>query len=167
MDKKWSVILGLLISVIACFLLTVFVLQRHLVIQNYQWMMVYGLIIGFGTSGLFALPLSMIADTVDLQEAQTGLRNEGVYYGVLNLGFKLSQSLAILLLGLVLDLIQFNPDRQFQTEQTARYLGLVLAIGSLISFVLAIRAYMYYSLNKRLVGNIQKKLKERYEKTSN
>lgn len=161
MDKKKAVLLGLVISIFACLLLFLFVVFRTAIVRHYQYLFVYATIVGFGTSGLFSLPLSMIADTVDHQEYKTYERNEGVYFGFLNLGYKMSQALAILLLGVALDLIKFNPNVMIQSNQTMLHLGSLLSLGSLISFVFAGFAYARYSLDQQSILRMQAEIRNR------
>ena len=160
-EKKRTVLLGLLISAIGCLLLFGFVMARELVIAEYRLLLIYAVTIGFGTSGLFSFPLSMVADTVDYQEKLTGTRQEGVFFGLLNFGYKISQSIAILILGFLLDLIRFDPLLTFQKNSTALHLGTVLSLGSLCTFLLAMKSYRHYTLNREKVEMIQAELEQR------
>lgn len=159
-DKKKAVLIGLYISIIGSVIFLLLVILKTSVRENYLYMIVYAIVVGFGTGGLFTLPLSMIADTIDKEELRTGLRKEGVFYGVLTLGYKISQSIAIFCFGVFLDLIKFNANLKFQTEKTTIILGLLLPIGSAISFIFAIIFYRKYSLNKEKVYKIQAKIKQ-------
>jgi len=158
-DKKAAVKLGLMISIVGCMMLFGLVVFRRQVMIHYEYMIAYAVVIGFGTSGLFSLPLSMVADTVDQQELETGERSEGIYFGMLNFGYKMSQSIAILILGFVLDMIKFNPNIDIQNDFTSMALGVVLSIGSLLSFILANKAYSYYSLNEEKIEAIQRQIR--------
>lgn len=157
-DKNNSVKLGLKISMVGCVILMLFVLFREEVKQNFEYLLVYSLVIGFGTSGLFSLPLSMVADTVDQQEHKTGERNEGIYYGMLTFGYKISQSIAIFLLGILLDLIRFDASLPVQSSMTEILLGACLALGSITAFTFASIAYRQYSLDAKAIEHIQGEL---------
>jgi len=159
LDKKKAVILGLNISLLACIVLLYLVSIKEVVSVNYTFMLIYSVVIGFGTSGLFFLPLSMITDTVDLQELNYGKRNEGVYFGLLNFGYKISQSLAILLFGFVLDIIGFDPSLPYNSNTTLVMLGASLPIGSLIAFLLAKHSFKKYTLNREILTKIQEQIK--------
>jgi Na+/melibiose symporter-like transporter len=117
--------------------------------------LIYATVVGFGTSGLFSLPLSMLADTVDQQEFHTGHRNEGVYFGMLNFGYKLSQSLAVLMLGVALDIIGFDAGLVIQRQSTLFSLGSLLSAGSLLTFILASISYKNYSIDEKRVRAMQ------------
>lgn len=158
-DKKPSIILGLLLSILASIYFIMLVLMKNMVIENIFYLFPFALVMGVGSGGLFTIPQSMIADTTDKQELISGERLEGVYYGGMTLGYKLSQSAAIFLLGILLDFVKFNPELPVQTDFTATVLGLVLGIGSIISFTLALLTYSKYSITKEKVLEIQDKIK--------
>ncbi len=164
-EKSNAVRLGLKISILGCTLLFVSTIFRNQVMNHYQFLFLYAVVIGFGTGGLFSLPLSMIADTVDVQEFETGERNEGIYFGLLTFAYKISQSLAILLLGFVLDFIHFDSTLPVQTPGTAILLGVFLSIGSIIALLLSARAYIPYSLDAHTVTQLQLKILNRQTST--
>ncbi|MDW7660536.1 MAG: MFS transporter [Bacillota bacterium] len=154
-DKKRAVITGLKVCMTACLILFFFVIQMDLIHVNFLYLLIYAIIVGFGTSGLFSIPLSMLADTVDQQEFNTGNRNEGVYFGMLNFGYKFSQSLAVLILGVVLDLIRFDSNLPVQGRTTLFLLGTLLSLGGLLAFVLSSISYKNYSIDENRVREMQ------------
>lgn len=158
-DKKKTILLGLNISIFGCMILLILVFFKDLIAINYSFMLIYAIVIGFGSSGLFFLPYSMVTDTVDLEELNHGKRNEGVYFGLLNFGYKISQSLAILLFGILLDLIEFNPTVVSNSNNTLLLLGASLPIGCIIAFLLSKYSYSKYSLNREKLFEIQEKIK--------
>ena len=89
------------------------------------------------------------------------MRNEGVYFGLLNFAYKISQALAILLFGIVLDLIGFNANLVIQSNSTLNILGILLPLGSVIAFLLSKKAYESYTLNRDNLKEIQDELKLR------
>lgn len=160
-DKNNAVKLGLKISVVGCLILFGLTFFREAVQVHYQYLLIYSVVIGAGTSVLFSIPFSMIADTVDLQELETGERNEGMYYGMLTFGYKISQSLAIIILGFAIDLIRFDATLTIQRSSTEILLGMLLSLGSIIAFLLAGLAYKGYSLNKKSVKAIQAEISQK------
>jgi Na+/melibiose symporter-like transporter len=75
--------------------------------------------------------------------------------------YKVSQSLAIFLLGILLDLVKFNSSRPVQPEGTVIILGIILGIGMIIGFGFAAMAYSKYDLDKNKVREIQIAIKEK------
>lgn len=157
-DKKVTVQHGLYLSILGTLILLGLVLVRTWVHAHYQWLFIYATVVGFGTSSLFSIPFSMIADTVDIEEQTHGKRNEGVYFGLVNFGYKISQSLAILLFGFLLDLIGFDSHLTVQSAATSVGLGLSLPLGSLMAFLLSLNAYRHYSLDRTRLAEIQDQL---------
>ncbi len=157
-DKKPTMIVGLLISAFASVIFIGLVLIKSYVYGNFIYMIPFVVIIGFGTGGLFSLPFSMVADTIDVEELSTGIRSEGIYYGCLTLAYKLSQSITIFLLGILLDIVKFDSNADTQSEFTVVTLGFTIALGSLIGFGAAIWNYYKYTLNKDKILDIQDKI---------
>src|SRR5690606_10192207 len=115
---------GLVLCIVGCVILLIMVFIRHIVDGNYLYILPAAAIIGLGTGGLFSLPLSMVADTIDVEELRSGVRREGIYYGCMTLGYKLSQSITIFLLGILLDVIKFDANLPVQSESTILSMGL-------------------------------------------
>jgi GPH family glycoside/pentoside/hexuronide:cation symporter len=65
---------------------------------------------GVGMATVFLSPWSMIPDTVEYAQWKTGLRREGVFYGVFFFSFKLGAALAGFLTGVVLDITGYVPN---------------------------------------------------------
>ena len=155
LDKKPSVIIGLALCIISCLIFIVMVFYKDGIRGNPFYFIPFAVLAGFGTGGLFSIPLSMVADTIDLGELESGKRYEGIYYGCLTLFYKLSQSIAILIVGFYIDLVKFNPDLPLQSESTVVSLGFMLGLGSLGAFVFALLSYRKYNLDKLMVISIQ------------
>jgi len=103
----------------------------------------------------------MIADTVDVNALEVGMRQEGVFFGCMTLSYKLSQSVAIFLLGFILELSGFNAELGAQSANTGLVLGLVLALGGILFFLFAYWAYNPYSLNREKVNEVHQELQKR------
>lgn len=155
MDKKPAMFIGLLISIFAGFIFVLLVLLKAQVASQILFFIPYAIFAGFGTGALFTIPLSMVADTIDLDELERGQRFEGFYFGSLTLYYKLSQAIAIFLIGVLLDLIRFDSSLMQQSEFTLISLGMILAFGSILSFVFAYLSIRLYPLHKSKVLQIQ------------
>ncbi len=160
LDKKPSMILGILICILSSVIFLILVFMKDYVAGNVFYFFPFAALAGFGTGGLFTLPLSMVADVIDLDELNTGKRAEGSYYGCLTLFYKLSQSITLLLIGFILDLVKFDANLPLQAESTVIVLGLLLSIGSGISFIAALLSLVKYNLNRSKVEDIQNKIAE-------
>lgn len=159
-DKRPAMNIGLLFSILAGVVFIVLVLFKEQVASQPLYFFPYAIIAGFGTGALFTIPLSMVADTIDFDEYKRGLRFEGFYFGSLTLYYKLSQALAIFIIGILLDLIRFDSALPIQSEFTLISLGLILSLGSILSFVLAYVSLRRYPLNEERVRHIQSQIRK-------
>jgi len=159
-DKKPAVLIGLGISIFGSLVFILLVLVKVYVIEHSILVYLTSILLGGGIGGLFSLPMSMIADTIDYQELKDGIRSEGTYYGVLTLAYKMSQSVAILFLGILLDLAKFDSKLVSQASSTTTILGLAVGFGCLISFTAAILCYLRYDLNELKVLEMQAIIKK-------
>ena len=157
-DKKDGALMAVGIALLASVIFLILVLYKELVIDQYLWLILYAVPAGVGIGGLITLPFSMIADTVDEEEVITGHRSEGLYYGGLTFSYKMSQSLAIVIVGIILDLARFDASATVQEEVTLIVLGLVVAVGALVSLLAAGYFYLKYDLTKAKVEAIKAQL---------
>ncbi len=67
----------------------------------------------------------------------------------------------LLIVGILLDLIQFDAALSSQTTYTSIMLGVILCIGSLVAFLLAYMVLNKYDLTKEKVSEIQLNIKNR------
>ena len=154
-DKKPAVIFGLSLSIIGNIVFIILVLFKDHVLGEPFFFIFYSLITGFGTSVLYSLPLSMVADTIDVEEYHSGLRTEGIYYGCLTLSYKIAQAVTILFVGFMLDLVGFDSSVTIQNNSTVSLIGLTLGIGSLLSFLASVLFIRKYSLSYSTIKDIQ------------
>jgi len=160
-DKKPSIILGVTTTIVGCIIILILTLFRDSIGSFFPYLMFFSVLVGFGMGGLFSIPLSMIADVTDQEALKTGERSEGISFGGLTLGYKLSQSIAIFALGIILQWINFDPNLAVQSQQTVVLLGLMLPIGGLLSFIAAYFAYNTYKLDRTQIQAIQQALSEK------
>lgn len=157
-EKKKAIQVGIGIALTACLYFAATVAFRTAIDGNVLYLLPFGILAGFGTGGLFTMPQAMVADSVDAQALEYGMRQEGVFYGTLTLCYKLSQSIAIFLLGFALDLLKFDSNKPVQLSSTVIGLALLLAVGSAISLIAAYWSYSPYSLNKKRMAEIHQAL---------
>jgi len=155
LDKKPALKQSIVLCIIASCLLVLLVIFKNSVKGNAPIFFPFAALAGFGIGGLMSLPLSMIADIIDTEEFDTGVRSEGTYYGCLTLLYKLGQSIAMLLVGNVLHLL----DTTKISPNTNEYiLGFILSIGSILFFILAIISLMSYNLSKEKIAEVQNEI---------
>ncbi len=195
-EKKTAMMACLFINIGVTVLFFVFVFANEWVSAHYIAIVPLAMLTGFSIGGSIALPYSMITDTIDKDAYYSGTRKEGVFYGCATFMFKLSQSLAVIFAGTMLDIIGFNKDADLTTlklqfdqvtlqitdfisgqagatleqlktqaaelstligqkSEVNLMLGLILPVGFLICFVLALVFISRYTLNKEKVAFYQ------------
>ncbi len=158
-DKKYAMLESLFIAVGGCLIFAVLVALRNY-LAGIGWVFIpFALIVGFAMGGMVCIPQTMLIDTIDVDEYETGKRKEGSIFGCMTLFYKISQAVTIFLLGLYLDLIGFDASLGMQSEKVDALLGLSLPVGLLFSLFMTIWCFSKYSLNKQKLLEIQEKLK--------
>jgi GPH family glycoside/pentoside/hexuronide:cation symporter len=160
-DKKPAMLLGLVIGIIGALCFAVLIPFRTSITNQIVYFLPFSLLAGLATGALFTLPLSMVADTIDLDELKSGKREEGVYFGSLTLLYKTSQAITIFIVGILLDIIKFDATLTLQASSTVIALGWILAIGSVLSFLLSGLSLKPYKLTEKQVREIQQTIEKR------
>jgi Na+/melibiose symporter-like transporter len=126
------------------------------------------LIVGHIVGGIFAsavwvVPASMVADVTDTDELATGLRREGIYFGIMNFGEKIAAGSALLLAGGLLSVFRkLSHGAVFGTPgnppAAIPYVGLLYGAVPAGLLVLSLFFILPYGLNRRTVHGIQRQL---------
>lgn len=116
-------------------------------------------LMAFGLGGLFTLMLSMTADVCDMDELDNGMpRREGTFGAIYWWMVKLGQALALVLGGLVLELVGFDQNAATQTVETMTNLRIADIIIPSVTAALAIWIIWTYDLTEDKAREIQKEL---------
>lgn len=158
-EKKTALRACLIVNIGATALFFVFVIANEWVSANYLTILPLSMLTGLSMGGSIALPYSMITDTIDKDAYFSGTRKEGIFYGCATFMFKLSQSLSAIFVGALLDIIRFD-SKIVQAPSIYLKLGLILPIGFLFCFVLALVFVNKYTLNKEKVAKYQSVLND-------
>ncbi|EOD00733.1 MFS transporter [Caldisalinibacter kiritimatiensis] len=110
-------------------------------------------LIGIGVSAAHVIPHSIIPDSIDYGQVQTGEQREGMYYGVLTFLQKVGTASAIGISGMVLDYVGYIPDtvQSSQVLWTIRILlgpipGIFLLIGIICIYFYPIDRNMFQEM---------------------
>ncbi len=126
-SKSRAYAFGLLVMGVAA-LSTFFIQEGQLMFMN-----IAVIVIGFGLSSHWVAPYAMLPDVIEHDEAETGERREGMYYGVYGLVDKIMRTLGVFLVGMGLDLVGYVPN----AAQSARsLLGIRLIFGPIPALLL-------------------------------
>lgn len=135
---------------------TLLIGEGHVFGVGNAWPLIAGhFIAGVFASALWVIPASMVADVCDEDELRSGLRREGVYFGILNLGEKVASGGALLLAGLSLSFFgHLGHPSTPQAPAAPSYIGLSYGVipGILLGF--ATLLVLPYRLDRRALKAI-------------
>ena len=97
LDVKMGSKRGYFIAIIAYFIASLFMLWA----SNYISGVIVAVFMGFGFGGMLYFIYLIIADVIDEDELKTGIRREGMFFGITNFFMRLSMVLSILSVGLI------------------------------------------------------------------
>ena len=116
----------------------------------------------FGMGGLFTLMMSMTADVCDLDELNNGMpRKEGTFGAIYWWMVKLGQALAIILSGVILKVVGFDPNTTVQSIETMTRLRIADIIVPATTAALAMLVMWNYSLSGKRAKEIKEELVKR------
>ena len=97
----------------------------------------------------------MYADVVTLEMAKTGQNNAGAYTGYFTFTYNLANSIALLLIGFLLDFIKFDSTQPVQALSVQKGLGGIVFFGCTIFLALAILILSKFSVRRAEVLKVQ------------
>jgi len=113
----------------------------------------------FGMGGLFTLMMSMTADVCDLDELENGMpRKEGTFGAIYWWMVKLGQAIALVLGGLILKIVGFDPNITDQTVETMYRLRIADIIIPAATAAGAVWVMWKYSLTEERSKEIKEEL---------
>ncbi len=159
MTRRWEKNTAFMIAIAswAVVMLTLLLVPqgaRHLVYP-------IAVLVGPGIAAAHALPTAMSADTLDVDELNSGKRQEGVYAGFEVFVRKLSTKLVLAGIGPVLAWAGYVERAASQTPQTLTVIRLLIAVVPTIILVGAIVVAWRYPLTRERHREIQKELADR------
>lgn len=97
----------------------------------------------------------MYADAVTLEIFKTGQNNAGSYTGYFTFTYNLANSIALLIIGFLLDIIKFDSTQPVQAMSVQNGLGLIVFFGCTIFLSLAIMVFSKFSIKRSDVLKVQ------------
>lgn len=153
-EKRTALVACLYINIAVSALFVLLVIMNDWVSQHYLAALPAALLMGLSMGGSISLPYSMISDTIDKNAYYSGTRKEGVFYGCATFMYKLSQALAVMLTGILLDAIEFDAEA-VQAPHIYLKLGFILPAGFLVCFAAALLFVRKYTLDRQAVAVFQ------------
>jgi GPH family glycoside/pentoside/hexuronide:cation symporter len=103
---------------------------------------------GMGFSAQYVFPWSMLPDVVEVDQASTGERHEGVYFGANAFLGKLTGAIGIAVSGWALKLYGYIPNVP-QTTHALFGIRFFFAIVPVIAFTVALPLLIWYPINRK------------------
>lgn len=150
-DKNIAYALGLTISAIAVG--ATFWLQPG----QMNLMLVLIAVVGIGMSAHWVVPWAMLPDVIEHEQAHTGERRAGMYYGIYGLADKIARTIGIVAVGWVLQFYGYIPNAAQSAEAL---LGIRLVFGPIPAacLLLAIPLLLMYPVNRKSHALLREKL---------
>ncbi len=135
--KKNALIIGIFITIIAIFtVITVFLLRIALYPYSFYFMLVCILICGIGSGAMYTLPSSLYGDAItSLNSGREG--NIASYTASMTFAGNMANSIAQLVIGVLLDIISFDSSLEVQSFGVQTGIALILFVGIQMSLILA------------------------------
>lgn len=105
-------------------------------------------ICGFGTGALYSLPISMYADVITLDRLTSGENKSALYSGFMTLAFNIANSLALLVIGILLDIIKFDSSQPVQAKSVQNALGCIVFVGCGLAIALSMLIFSKYKVKR-------------------
>ena len=121
---------------------------------------IFSMIVALGYAMFGMVGWAMVADCIDYQELQTGVRTEGIVYATYSLGRKLAQgfgaSLVLVLLGLIGYVSADGANQSYQVACNTKVLiGAIYGVCMVLMFVVL---NYWYNIGKKEAQEMQAKL---------
>jgi Na+/melibiose symporter-like transporter len=105
----------------------------------------------------------MYADAISLEQHETGENNAGAYLGYYSFTYNLSNSVALFVMGILLDFIKFDSTLPIQALSVQKGLGSIVFCGCSIAISIAIIIFSKYNVKRADVLKAQLELKRKKE----
>lgn len=138
-------------------------------VRSYFGALAAAAFVGIGLAGIIILIDVFISDIVDEDELKTGVRREGMYFGINALFIRIAISFQSIIMGFVLDSTGYNADLGIGSQPQSALTGLKMLITfiPLITVVLSFICYKFYPLDGKKLSDIKEKVHILHTKNDN
>ena len=156
-DKKQTLIFALCLLLVGIALTSVTFLFRTYTTADTIFFFVLPCIFvcGVGSGALYSLPHSMYADVVTMEQFKTKENNAGRYTGYYTFTYNFTNSITLLVIGVLLDLIHFDSTMPLQALSVQAGLGKIVFFASSVAITLAIMIFSNYSIKRADILKVQ------------
>ncbi|MBR7110936.1 MAG: MFS transporter [Clostridia bacterium] len=155
-DKRTAVLSGLGTMIVGIlYIFALFVMRENIKLSTMTLSLIPGLCLaGGGMGALYSMPTGMLGDAIAVEKMHTKEDNTATYTGFMTFGNKLSQSVALLIIGVMLDLIGFKEGSTYQSPEVEWGLGWIVFGGILAALIGGFIFYSKYDLKKSDVPDL-------------
>lgn len=148
-DKKAALLTGLLVAIVGVIVIMLTYYLRFY-IQNIMFyiVLVSIFIIGFGVGTLYSLPASMYLDVGEYLKKENQ-NNGATFQSFLTFSYNVSNAIALFVVGVLLDVVKFDPELIVQTRPTKAGISIILFVGVLISLIGSFLIFSRYRLKRK------------------
>lgn len=166
LDVKMGSKRGYIIAIIAYFIASLPMLWA----SNYISGVIVAVFMGFGFGGMLYFIYLIIADVIDEDELKTGIRREGMFFGITNFFMRLSMVLSIVTVGLVFTQTGWEEYTANPGVDVVLGLRILFVVFPSIALALTLLCLHFYPFSKSRVeeikGQITELHKQKKEKVS-
>ncbi len=139
-------------------------LLPFLAVTNYVHAVITAVFLAFGLAGLLVLLDIFIADIVDEDEVRTGLRREGMYFGVNGFMIRLGISMNAIIMGKVLDAFGYNPNLEVQPAGALTGMKLLMTVAPILAMIAALLIFRHYPLEGERLAQVKAEIVQKRKK---
>lgn len=153
-DKKPALLWGLLVAIVGVIIIMLtYIFKAPLVSASFYIILIAIFIIGFGAGTLYSLPASMYLDVIEYINKNEDKNNAATFQSFLTFSYNIANASALLLVGILLDLIKFNPQLEVQSRPVQTGIAIILFLGVSISLIGSFCLFNKYRLKKKHFKN--------------
>ena len=162
LDKKPALKISMIVVLVGILLTSITFVLRIYIPTNILFFVVIATIFlcGFGTGALYSLPISMYADCITLDRLKTGDNKSGIYSGFMTLAYNIANCFALLVVGILLDIIHFDSSQPVQALSVQNSLGFIVFVGCALSIAIGLKIFSKYNITRSEVLKTKMKEKE-------
>lgn len=112
-------------------------------------------LLGIGFSSFQLFPFSMLPDTVEYDELQSGMRREGIFSGIWSSGQKTAYSVGPSIVGITLSLTGFEPDIA-NSDNVVMGIRVVFCVFTVAMILVSLIPFRKYELTEKRFEEIKK-----------
>jgi len=156
LDIKLGSKKGYFISIAAYFVASI----PLLFLETYEIALIVVSLMGFGFGGMLYFIYLIIADVIDEDELKTGVRHEGIFFGITNFFMRLSMVFSILTVGLVFTATGWGDYQPSPGVDEILGLRLLVFLFPAIALGLNLICLKFYPFSKSRIEEIKQQITE-------